>query len=168
MALDPNAKTHGPEINLLDTKIADLLERSETGDPLAQILDIRAAWNAFKQDNRMGRDMAASIIAVEKAVMSEKGTARVWDQILSTLEVRRRTLDSEQRRLKDMQQMIPVEEMLILVRYISESMKAAHVKYTDPLTARRIFTDISRDIQLCVSRYTGSRVTSAVPTEATT
>lgn len=157
MQLDPQAKTHGPDIHLLDAKIAELLEESGKGDLGEQLKEIRQAWEAFREDNRKGRHMAASTLRLDQAIKEDRASTGQWDRILNTMEVRRKTLDSEQRRMKDHQQMIPTEEMLILVRYISESIKSAHAKYTDPLTARRIYGDISRDIQLCISRYAGSR-----------
>lgn len=67
--------------------------------------------------------------------------AEVWGEVAELLEQRRRTVESERKRLVDMQQMITYEDAMLFVTVLSDSVRR-HV--TDPKQLASIAADIAR------------------------
>lgn len=155
--LDPMAKTHGPELNLLDAKILDLLEKNQESDIEPAYREIQKLWDVFRKANsdKNTNLLESTAIRIHEILSGDITPTSRWTEIYECLELRRRMLDSEQRRLKDQQQMISIEELLILVRYIGDSIKTAITKHIDTESGRLVISDVTRDLTICLSRYAG-------------
>ena len=81
----------------------------------------------------------------------------VWLEIWPLIELRRRVLESEYKHLKDQQQMISIEELMVLTRFIGDSIKTAVLKHVDDESGKRLIADVCRDLTLCMSRYAAPR-----------
>jgi hypothetical protein len=77
-----------------------------------------------------------------------------WKDIWDLVELNRKVLESEQKHLKDLSQMISIEELFILLQYIGTSIKNACLKYCDDDIGRKLIGDVTRDLLLCRARYT--------------
>lgn len=105
------------EIGLVDTRIAELLEQDEAGGSA----DL---WLSLQQQHRV-MDAASRREDVEKWTEAFKAIGEIidtgvranmhWQQITDLLEQRRKLVDTERRRLVDMQQMITSEQAMVLV-----------------------------------------------------
>jgi hypothetical protein len=80
-----------------------------------------------------------------------------WTDIWGLVELRRRVLESETRRMKDAADAIPIEELLILTRYIGDTIQRAVLQHTDIEAGRLIIADVTRALLLCQSKYDGGR-----------
>lgn len=82
---------------------------------------------------------------LERASKSKKEQAetidRLWPQIDALLETRRKLVDTESKRLKDLHAMVSVDRVMMLVAYVSDSVKR-HV--TDRTALANIFADLRK------------------------
>ena len=155
---DPFSKSHGPDLNLLDAKIATLLQGIDQGNPGEQLARIQSIWVRFKRakEKEQSETLDRCISEIDR-LLDGKDMSNDWQEIYQCMDLRRKTLEAEQKRLKDHQQMIPLEELLILTHFLSDSIKTAVLKHADPGSARTIILDITRDLSLCLSRYASPR-----------
>lgn len=65
----------------------------------------------------------------------------VWPQVENLMEQRRKLVDTESKRLKDLHAMVSVDRVMLIVSYLADSVKK-HVK--DPAVQTAIFTDMRR------------------------
>lgn len=75
-----------------------------------------------------------------------KGGARasidgIWPQLEALIENRRKLVDTESKRLKDLHAMVSVDRVMLIVSFVADSVKK-HVKDRDAMNA--IFTDLRR------------------------
>ena len=117
--------------------------------------ELQRVWKEF-QVAKIAKDEARITACVSRIDGILKGAIYgegLWRQILEYIEARRKLLESESKRMKDQQQMISIEELLVHSRYISESIKTACVKYASPLVARKILADFLQDLQQTLAQH---------------
>jgi len=155
---DPFSKSHGPDLHLIDTKIADLLRGIDDGNPGEKLSQVQRIWGRLRKAQRTNNDLGIRrCISELNDLLSGPNMQASWEEIYQCMDLRRKTLEAEQKRLKDAQQMISIEELLILTHFLSDSIKTSVMKYADSTSARSIILDITRDLTLCMSRYAGPR-----------
>lgn len=155
---DPFSKSHGPDLNLLDAKIATLLQGMEEGNPGEKLAKLQNIWSRLKAGKERNQPTVVSDCLMEvDRLLDGPNLSNDWEEIYQCMDLRRKILEAEQKRLKDHQQMIPIEELLILTHFLSDSIKTAVLKHADPGSARTIILDITRDLSLCLSRYASPR-----------
>jgi len=139
--LDPQLLELRSEIALLDARLADLLLRVDTGES-------GTIWRELAQARtdlivaRRGGDAEGQAHAINTMLeLIGRGHAdyAAWHEVLSAIEQRKRIVESERRRLIEMQQTMTVEKAMLLVGAIAGIIKA-HV--TDPDQLRAISADI--------------------------
>jgi hypothetical protein len=105
------------DIALTDARLSDLLSRVDTGESGAIWTALNAArleLIACKQGGDLKGQMAALNLIME--LISQGHTDyRAWGEVASVLDQRRRLVESERKRLVEMQQMISSERMMILL-----------------------------------------------------
>lgn len=109
------------EVALVDTRIAELLEQIEPGDLGVRWLELKEHFETL-QTATQKQDLGAGRAAFEQIGLLIHGGAtdyQSWAQISNLLEQRRKLVDTERRRLVDMQQMITSEQALLLVTALS-------------------------------------------------
>ena len=129
------------DIALLDTRVGELVGSLEGRDTAGAWDRLREALGRF-QGARARQDtagMAAAIESLESIVRGGVGDAVLWREIWGLLEQRRRLVESERKRLVDMQQMISTERTLVLMGAIVGIIRE-HV--TDRTTLNAVSTDI--------------------------
>jgi hypothetical protein len=130
------------EISLTDARLADLLNRVDSGESGAlwqalmtargDLLLARRANDAMKQ--------AQALNAILELISQGHADYRAWGEIATVLEQRRRLVESERKRLTEAQQTLTIEKAMLLIGAIGGIIKA-HV--TDVTTLRKISADIS-------------------------
>lgn len=134
------------DIALVDARLRELVGRIDTGEA-----DSLWRWLEEAVDDlliaRRSKDQAGIAAAVNDIVQAvEKGSSerKTWAEIFDLLERRKRLVESERKRLVDMQQMITSERAMLLLSVVVDTVRR-HVNDRDALAA------ISADIGKLVS-----------------
>lgn len=107
-AKDPELLSLRSEIALVDARIAELLGRVDTGESGALWGALQREWEAFRQYRASGNGprMHASLARVD-ALMAQGGhDHRAWGGISGAIEYRRKLVESEQKRLVALSQVM--------------------------------------------------------------
>lgn len=138
------------EIALLDTRISEMLERIDVdaASPEAWI-ELSKLWGEFMFAVRTGnsKEQNKLLLIINNAIEKGSDQEKLWNNIITTVEGRRKLSDTERKRLTDMQQMVTVEQALLLVTTTVIALKEAVYKYADPKAAREIIVETSGHYQ---------------------
>lgn len=135
------------EAALMDARIADLLDRVESGESGALWQSVKGAFDDLKQANGDGNKEAATIAARRLDQYINRGVAdyAAWNEVAKAVENKRRLSESENKRLVQAQQTITVERVMLLITAIASSVNK-HVADNDARLA--IGGDIGRLITI--------------------
>jgi len=113
------------EIALLDTRLSDLITRIDSGESGALWGKARALMSQYNEAVQMGdpAQMQAKIHALRALIEKGMGDYAIWSEIRDVVDDRRKLVESERRRLVDMQQMIRAEDATLLVMRIIDIIK---------------------------------------------
>lgn len=139
---DPETLSMASELSLLDTRMAEVLQRLENAD-------VDAAWAMVKRahilisfdgvDNTERLGEACQLLS--DAVQMKVDDTAVWEEVRSIIETRRRVTETERRRIVEAQQVMTYQEANTLIAFLMSSVMA-HV--TDPRIRRAISDDLKR------------------------
>jgi hypothetical protein len=130
------------EIALLDTRLAEVLQRLDSGESGAIWVALQAAYREYQK-----ADAACKLAEREDAQaklhdLIAQGLAdyAVWSDVRTLIQERRALVESERKRMVEMQQYVTVERVLTLVSALTASVKR-HVQDYGALRA------ISNDLE---------------------
>jgi hypothetical protein len=114
---DPQIVGLRHEIALVDVRLSELLARMDTGESSDRWITARAAFQAFQvaYQARDAHGMVDPLTGLEAVLQAGADEAGTWDEIYQAMHLRKRLVDSESNRLKDMGQMISTERMMTFV-----------------------------------------------------
>jgi hypothetical protein len=147
---DPELLALREEVALTDARIADLLKRVDTGESGRLWRGLGAAWKDFTKA-RHGKDtdgMAAALDKVGGLIGRGQADYATWGEIGGLLDQRRRLVESERKRLVEMQQVITAEKAMILLAAVVDVIR----KNIDD---RDVIAAISADIRRIVAADPG-------------
>lgn len=155
---DPDLISHRDDVALLDVRISQLLETiGETGN-LRLWKDARAKLDALKAVGAKKRvdpaEAKGALQQLDDLIDTGLSAAATWDELRETLDLRRKMAESETKRLKDLQQMITVQQALAVIALVVTEVKK-HVTDRAALAA----------ITAQVVRVTGQRSGEVAPAE---
>ncbi len=155
---DPDLTSLRDEVALIDVRISQLLEAlGETGN-LRLWKDARTKLDAFKAagaKKKVGVGEARTALQeLDDLIDAGLSAAATWDELRETLDLRRKMAESETKRLKDLQQMITVQQALAVIALVVTEVKK-HVTDRAALAA----------ITAQVVRVTGHRSGEIAPAE---
>lgn len=131
----PNFK-HGRHSKLLkDIKGLSAHYERALADPDLLRLDAEVALT----DARISQLLAK--VGQAKGKWAQQTVEGVWPQLDALIETRRKLVDTETKRMKDMHAMVSVDRVMTLVAYVSDSVKR-HV--TDKAALALIFADLRK------------------------
>lgn len=131
------------ELSLLDSRLADLLGRVDSGESgrlWRQVADTYDKFRAAYADRDVPTAME-HLRDLDGLIARGQSDYAAWSEIQALIEQRRKLAESERKRLVDMQQMITSEQAMALVAALVDSVKR-HVDDRDTLAA--INADIIR------------------------
>lgn len=133
---DENLLTLTEQIAILDARIEDLLVRSDSGEAGVLWVELRSTYRALQIANRDGNLDVARLSLVTLGDLITRGAvdSAIWLEIRSTFESRRKLVDTERKRLIDMEQLVSVDRMLEFVASLTDVVQQ-HVTDPDTLTA---------------------------------
>jgi hypothetical protein len=127
------------ELRLVDTRLQELVEQIDRQPS-------RALWSLIDEmvDAAISAETPTAreslLLQMRQQLRSAPDDSKAWKEILSTVERRRKLVDSEAKRLQRMHQMISVEKAMTLVGAIVGSVRS-HV--TDANTLAKIQSDLT-------------------------
>ncbi len=143
---DPALLELRADVALLDARLADVLSRVDTGESGALWTTLQNHRRDVLAAKRVGDSVAQAVAlnALLETVGQGHADYRAWQEIGALLEQRRKLVESERKRLVEMQQTLTVERAMLLIGAISGVIKA-HVHDRTTLAA------IGRDIESIIS-----------------
>lgn len=135
---DPTLLQLGHDVALVDARLADLLGRVDSGESGSLW---RAVQQAFTQYSLVkgGKDDAKGFAALESAIEAGTNDYAAWSEISSLLEQRRKLVESERKRLIEMQNTLTVTQVMNLMGALAGIVKR-HV--SDPAILTHIQTEL--------------------------
>lgn len=110
------------EAALISARLMDVLARVDTGESARLWNDLQTVSKELQAAKR-SRDTVALLAAVDDAIdLIERGHAdyAAWDDVRGLVRDRQRLVESERKRLVDMQQMVTATEVMTLAAALSE------------------------------------------------
>jgi hypothetical protein len=140
---DPEILALREEVALTDARLTDLLSRVDTGESGALWKTAQSVFFDFRNANASGDQdkMKDALTGLNRILSLGVDDYKAWDEVGKTLEQRRKLVESERKRLVDMEQMISVERTMVL---LSAVISVIRENVTDRKTLRKISTDIGR------------------------
>jgi hypothetical protein len=139
-SLDPELLSLREEIGLVYARLADILERVDTGESGAMWLNVSRCFDEFMSVRGNAGEFLA-LARLREAVEAGKTDYMAWHEIGNLIEVRRKLVETEHKRLVAMEQMITSERALLLMAAFVNIIKA-HVN--DPRVLSAISTDVGK------------------------
>lgn len=140
---DPDLLNLNAEIALIDARLGDLLRRVDSGESGELWKALKGTFKELEQAKRNGDDLAEALAFDELGQLVSRASAdyEAWIDVRLLVEQRRKLVDSEGRRRKDMQDMITSEKAMLLVTSLVDTVRR-HVRDRDTLAA--ISADLAR------------------------
>ncbi len=131
------------EIALLDARLTDLLKRVDTGESGAIWRELKSTYQEFATSRDHGDvpRMTECLGAMERLINRGISDYAAWHEVGLVLEQRRRLVESERKRLVELQQVITTEHAMTLLAVVVDVIRR-HVQDTGVLA--NISADISR------------------------
>ena len=143
---DPDLLDLRHEIALLDARLSDILGRVDTGESGTVWVRLQAALADFKKARGGAglQDAAEAFGRIQELIQHGAADHEIWAEVRSHLDQRRKLVDSERKRLVEMQQMITSERAMILLAVVVDTIRK-HV------TDRGVLAAIAADIGALVA-----------------
>lgn len=142
---DPELLSLREEVALVDARLADLLQKVDTGesrDAWKQAKKLLTKYTKALTSGYVDEDELTDYLrALHDTITNAVETHQSWNQIYSVLEQRRKLVESENKRLAEMQQFITAEKAMVLIANLTDIIKR-HV--TDRATLSAISNDLVR------------------------
>jgi predicted transcriptional regulator len=131
------------EVALVDARLADLLSRVDTGESGALWGALNKAWADVEvaRDTDDGLGLTLALALVSQYIKRGQADYAAWQSIGHVIEQRRKLVESERKRLVEMQQMVTSEQAMLIVAVLADTVRK-HVH--DPDALRAISADITR------------------------
>lgn len=132
---DPQLLALRDEVALVDSRLAELLGRVDTGESRKCWQEAQDAFGELRKAraDSNAKGFAAAMAGLESALQIGNDYA-VWDEISATIDLRKRLVESERKRLVEMQNMITSERAMVLLATVADIIRT-HVTDRNTLTA---------------------------------
>lgn len=144
--LDPELLALQDEVALIDSRLIDLMKRVDTGESGATWKAVGDKFRAYQSALHSGKkdsEAEASDLLHDLHMLIVDGATdeAAWSEIRSVVNQRVRIVESERKRLVEMQQMVGADQAMLLVRALVSAVRE-HVR--DPAILRAITDDLGR------------------------
>jgi hypothetical protein len=145
---DPDLLVLRDEIALLDSRLADVLSRVDTGESGALWSQLSKSWADFMLARSSGNvPKMTECLAAHEALL-ERGRAdyAAWAEIGALLDRRQRFVESERKRYVEMQQMVSLEQAMLFLGAVTDAIRR-HVSDRPTLAALGRELELLADLQ---------------------
>lgn len=142
---DEQLLTLRDEIAVLEVRIGDLLERVESGESGALWRQIKKTYAKLGAASRSGdqQEFQEQLRQLGLLINRGAGDYQAWDEVVKTISNRRRLVETERKRLVDMQQMMTAEQAMTMLSFVVSVIKK---NVTDQQTLAKISAEITNYI----------------------
>jgi hypothetical protein len=122
---DPELLVLRDEIALLDSRLADVLARVDTGESGALWSQLSKSWDDFMAARAGGNVAKMTEALASHQAMLERGRAdyAAWAEIGTLLDRRQRFVESERRRYVEMSQMVSLEQAMLFLGAVTDAIR---------------------------------------------
>lgn len=152
------------ELGLVDSRIAQVLEKLGTGETSDLWASLHTTWTEFMMAVRLGdSETQNSLLPILNRLISQgHSTSHQWEELFSIMEKRRKMIETENKRVASSRDMISVQSAVLMLNMVIESTRLATLKYADKKTAQAILTHAQSTYQELVGAGRDSRPSDAV------
>ena len=137
---DPERLALHDELALTDARLADVLTRVDTGESGARWQAVQRACDRYA-DRRGEAGDAERLLALREAVTAGVADAAGWREVASLIAQRKALVESERRRMIELQQYLTAEQALALMTAVIQVVRQ-HVD--DPTVLGAVSTELAR------------------------
>ena len=122
---NPDLLEMADHIALLEAHIQEVLAAASAGDPVPRWADVSEVF-AEVETIFLSGDLAETVLQCERmhrVLDAGQKWDSTWDQIVGTMEQLRKMTDTEIKRKKELNQMVPVERVIILMAAVGQAVK---------------------------------------------
>jgi len=153
---DPDLLNLSSEIQLLDSRLAQLLERADTGGGISNWVDLNRAWRGMLTAQRRGDEnqVAELVRNINDIVNRGLHDSMVWEDIGRLIDRRQRLVSTEAKRRVDLEVMINVDKVVTFMLKTGDIIRERLTRYmiekkpVDKYLLSEITTDIANSITL--------------------
>lgn len=139
---NPDLIEMGDHIALLEARIQDILSELDEGEPVPRWKNVAEVWadveTAILSDDHNTR--VAGMERMHRLLDSGMQWDRTWGEVAGTMEQLRKMTDTEVKRKKELNQMVPIERVTILMGAVSDAVKR---NVTDPEQIAAVYREIA-------------------------
>lgn len=138
---DPELLNLKEDIALIDSRLAEILENLQDGDTRKLWQDLKEAFGRFEKAtiNEDKAEQRLSFLDIKRLIQQGNSVYLSWMEAYGVIDQRRRTVESERKRLVEMQQTISYERAMLLIGALVGVIRR-HID--DPTTLSAISQDI--------------------------
>lgn len=139
---NPDLLELADHIALLEARIQSILAASAAGDPVPRWSDIRGVFDTLATAVLAGdaAETNAGLAAIFAALDAGAKWDSTWEQVQDTLEQLRKLTDTEVKRKKELNQMVPIERVVILMAAVGNAVKR-HV--SNPAEIQAVYRELA-------------------------
>lgn len=122
---DPDLLNLKAEIALLDARLGDLLRRVDSGESGETWRKLKEAYRDLELASRTGDEVAHMLALESMGELIKKGAAdaEAWREVQGLVEQRRKLVETERKRLVEMEQLITTDQAMVLVTRLTSAVK---------------------------------------------
>lgn len=144
------------EIALIDARMSMMLSSMEQGGTSVDAWKrIAKIMNELVSIYESGSDITPQINDLIETVKQGAGEIEAWDNILKLIAERRKLAESERKHLVEQQTTMSIDEAHALIIYLQNSVRMRVSENVEEITARRILTQIAKDLSRVIARESG-------------
>lgn len=139
---NPDLLEMADHIALLEARMQDILGKQSAGEPVPKWSDIADIFGEVEVAI-LTADMAKVVPGLERMhKVLEAGIQwdSTWDQVSGIMEQLRKLTDTEVKRKKELNQMVPIERVIVLMAAVGEAVKR---NVTDPLQIEAVYKELT-------------------------
>lgn len=130
------------DIAVIEARLKQLLEQVNAGVGSHFWSDVSAEWKVLMRaiQARDANKQSTAISRLDTLITAAKADADVWDDIASTLDQKRRLVESETRRVIGARQVLAIEQVMAILGNAFGAFKQAALDHTERDVAKLIIT----------------------------
>jgi hypothetical protein len=144
---DPELLSHQAELRLIDAHLGELLEKIKDCNGPDVVRRAREVWKDLQaaKANHDNEGTAEAFDTLGEVLASKEGNTIGWSEVREVVDLRRKILETETRRLKDSEATLTLEQSLTMIGFLNDAIRKAVNAHTSSDIAKLILTKVSQD-----------------------
>ena len=141
------------EIALVEVRVGDLLTRVDTGESGAIWMQVRNSYNDLRKAAAANdqQKFADALNEMGRIIVKGQGDYAAWDEVFKAIGQRRRLVETERKRLVDLQQMMTAEQAMSMLGFVVSTVKGKAYELLDRSMADQLLSHVTAEINRFIS-----------------